>query len=189
MDISSLRIDDRCSLHFLPDVDGETNRDKSLHQRCCRAADLRQYESDLISSSFLSSAFLCEAAHLPLYTLDNNLVVCQRLQSDYCHGRRGPEHPVSCFSPTSSPLPSRFYDDCKGSDMTFQEKRQMRTPCFYSIVPSDQHCRSLNSLHDVFYKSNSLTKLKTDLLRSRPKQEGKRWKYVSWTRSRLLQFK
>mgnify|MGYP007107149714 CR=1 FL=1 len=123
---------------------------KSLPQRCCRAADLRQYESGLISSSFLSSAFLCEAAHLPLYTLDNNLVVCQRLQSDYCHGRRGPEHPVSCFSPTSSPLPSRFYDDCKGSDMTFQEKRQMRTPCFYSIVPSDQHCRSLNSLHDVF---------------------------------------
>ena len=115
VNFSNLRISDRYSLNFTPDVYREAKRDKSLHQRCCRAADLRQYESGLISSSFLSSAFLCEAAHLLLYTLDNNLVVCQRLQSDYRYGRREPENLVSCFSPTSSPLPSRFYDDYKGS--------------------------------------------------------------------------
>lgn len=66
VNFSNLRIGDRYSLNFSPDVYREAKRDKSLHQRCCRAADLRQYESGLISSSFLSSAFLCEAAHLPL---------------------------------------------------------------------------------------------------------------------------
>ena len=186
MNFSNLRISDRYSLNFTPDVYREAKRDKSLHQRCCRAADLRQYESGLISSSFLSSAFLCEAAHLLLYTLDNNLVVCQRLQSDYRYGRREPENLVSCFSPTSSPLPSRFYDDYKGSrhDLPKRSVHPWRILLFLLRITVARRIHFMM----FFYKSNSLTKLKTDFLRSRPKLEGKRWKYVSWTRSRL-QFK
>lgn len=47
-----------------------------------------------------------------------------------CYGRRETIHTVSDFSCNLSPI--HFYDDCKGSDMAFQEKSQMRTPCLFT---------------------------------------------------------